>query len=121
MGRPYKRITEQVFNGVKAMLKGGALQKDAAEWAGVSANTVNRIAKAESYDSYLGYAYANGRNAYPETRLQDDRQKGGTLSANYQLNRIYEMLKKQNETLVLISNKVAFIVDELCGTVKKDG
>ena len=38
---------------------------------------------------------------------------GGTVSANYQMNRVCELLKEQNETLKLISNKLAFIVDEL--------
>ncbi|MBO5959317.1 MAG: hypothetical protein J6Q65_04260, partial [Lentisphaeria bacterium] len=51
----------------------------------------------------------------PEPILTDLRMQGGTISANYQINRMYELLKKQTETLTLISNKLAFIVCELGG------
>ena len=35
------------------------------------------------------------------------------ICSNYQMNRIIELLKSQNELLALLSNKLAFIVDEL--------
>ena len=49
----------------------------------------------------------------PEATETALKQPGGTLSAGYQINRIVELLKAQNETLTILSNKVAFIVDEL--------
>jgi uncharacterized membrane protein YjjP (DUF1212 family) len=117
--RPYKRITETVFKSVKLMLKGGATQQEVAEYAGISVNTVYRISKAVDYEDYTTVVYHNGRNTYPESRLQDDKQTGGTLSANYQINRIYDLMKRQTEFLALISNKLSFVVEELTG--KKDG
>ena len=45
--------------------------------------------------------------------LTDMQMKGGALSANYQMNRMYDAVKQLNETMTLISNKLAFIVEEL--------
>ena len=116
MARPYTKITEQVFNAVKVMLKGGATQKEAAEYLRISYQTVNRIARSETFQEYVNMVYADGKNRYTRTdTVTDDKQKGGTLSANYQINRIYEQLKTLNETMTIISNKLAFIVDELTG------
>lgn len=114
MGRPYKRITEQVFNGVKAMLKGGASQKEAAGYAGVCVNTVYRIQKAASYDEYLGYAYANGRNAYPAENPHNKQETKQTVivQATWQMT---QEMQNTNKLLEQISNKLAFIIDELCG------
>jgi hypothetical protein len=110
-----------MFNAIKTLLKGGATQGEAASYMGISGNTVNRIAKAETFEEYTNIAYANGcgKGVPKGGLLTDDKQSGGTISANYQINRIYELLKTQNETLTIISNKLAFIVDELCGTAKK--
>lgn len=122
--RPYKRITENVFNGVKLMLKGGASQKNAADYAGISTNTVNRIAKSADYDAYCNYAYANGRNAYPGSReaMQEDaKPKTETVVRVEATHYMMVEMQKANEMLKMISAKLAFIVDELCGTGKKEG
>ena len=116
------RITENIYNAVKLILRGGAKTKQAAEAMGISVNTVHRINKTESYQEYVNLAYMNGSAWYreqekqdkkPEEKIEPLKQAGGQLSSGYQLNRIYEALKEQNELLKLLSNKVAFIVDEL--------
>ena len=119
------RITENIYNAVKLILRGGAKTKEAAEAMGISVNTVHRIGKANSYDEYVNMAYMNGSARYREQEKKEKeerqekpqaeplKQQGGTLSAGYQMNRIYELLKQQNEILTMLSNKVAFIVDEL--------
>ena len=115
MARQYTKITPQVFNAVKTLLKGGATQGEAANYMGISGNTVNRIAKAETFEEYTNIAYANGcgKGVPKGGLLTDDKQKGGTISANYQMNRMYELLKQINETLTIMSNKLCFVVDEL--------
>ena len=113
------RITENIYNAVKLILKGGAKTTEAAEAMGISVNSVHRIRKAESYADYVNFAYMNGSNRYrkaqeePKEEKEELKQPGGTLSSAYQMNRIYEALKEQTELLKLLSNKVAFIVDEL--------
>lgn len=119
------RITENIYNAVKLILRGGAKTKEAAEAMGISVNSVHRIDKANSYDEYVNMAYMNGSARYreQEKKEKEERQEkphgeplklpGGQLSSGYQINRIYELLKEQNEILKLLSNKVAFVVDEL--------
>ena len=76
MARPYTRITPQVFSAVKTLLKGGATQGEAAQYMGISGNTVNRIARAESYEEYTNIAYANGcgKGVPKGGLLTDDRR-----------------------------------------------
>ena len=114
------RITENIYNAVKLILKGGAKASEAAEAMGISLNSVHRIKKSESYVDYVNFAYMNGSNRYrskeqeaPKEEKADLKQPGGTLSSAYQMNRMCEALKEQTELLKLLSNKVAFIVDEL--------
>ena len=123
-----KRITESIYNAVKMILKGGATAQETADAMGISVNSVYRINKSGTYAEYVNLAYMNGSARYREATKQEAeqeteqkaeeiveplKQQGGTLSAGYQFNRIYEALKEQNEILRLLSNKVAFIVDEL--------
>lgn len=123
-----KRITENIYNAVKMILKGGATAQETAKAMGISTNSVYRINKCGTYEEYVNLAHMNGSARYREGTKQETEQKteqkaeaiaepvkqqGGTLSAGYQLNRIYDALKEQNEILRSLSNKVAFIVDEL--------
>lgn len=119
------RITENIYNAVKLILRGGAKMTEAAEAMGISVNSVHRINKANSYNEYVNMAYMNGSARYREQEKKEKEEQqetpqaetlklpGGQLSSGYQLNRIYEALKEQNELLKLLSNKVAYIVDEL--------
>ena len=120
----YNRITESKYNTVKILLRGGASIKEAAEYMSISEVTVYTIKNAETYTEYENIVaakrYSRKKNVeaakpeQPETPvISDDKQKGGTLSANYQINRIYEVLKHLDETMTLVSNKLGYIVDEL--------
>lgn len=123
-----KRITENIYNAVKMILKGGATAQETADAMGISTNSVYRINKSGTYSEYVNLAYMNGSARYRATTKEETepkaepkaepiaeplKQQGGTLSTGYQMNRIFEALKEQNEILRLLSNKVAFIVDEL--------
>ena len=113
----WNRLTENQFSAIKTLLKGGASQAEAAQYMKVSPNTAFWVNKAETFEEYtnmMAERHLSRKQAHkPEPALQDDKQKGGTLSANYQMNRVIELLKAQNDLLTQISNKLAFIVEQL--------
>ena len=114
-------MTEQAFKAIKLMQKGGATVKDILEYYAVSVDTLRRIRRVDTFAEYI--ANQRAHNAPKKQEKKEERQEkpqgeplklpGGQLSSGYQMNRIYEALKEQNEILKLLSNKVAFIVDEL--------
>ena len=124
----WNKLTVRQFSAIKTLLKGGATQAEAAEYMHVSPNTAFWVNKAETYEEYLNMQAERvlgkkkqvaaikakeTKENQPEATETALKQPGGTLSAGYQINRIVELLKAQNETLTILSNKVAFIVDEL--------
>lgn len=117
----FNKITRNQYNATKILLNGGASVAEAAEYMGVSIRTVYNIRSTQDYDEFclsteekkLEQRARQAKQKEPEKVVTDDKQKGGTLSANYQINRIYEQLKAQNELLTIISNKLAFIVESL--------
>lgn len=115
----YNKITESKFNAIKMLLKGGATAHEAAEFMKVSSVTVYAIKKAETFADYISYSTAKALERGKQIAqkkaqtVTDDKQPGGTLSANYQLNRLFEQMKAQTELLKLISEKMAFIVEQL--------
>ena len=126
----YNKITEKQYDAIKILLKGGASQLEAAEYMHVSSNTAWRIANTEDYAEYQQIlaqktlAYKKKMAAFHAKEVEqkqeqakppvvEDITKVSGMVGNYQMNRVIELLKAQNETLTLISNKLAFIVDEL--------
>lgn len=111
------RITEKTFLAVKNILKGGASVSQTAEIMDVSTQTVYRIRVSESYGEYVNNQRRNGAARYKkpdeESPTKELKLTGGTLSESYQMNRIYEQQKQTNELLKLISDKLAYIVQQL--------
>ena len=96
------------------------------EYLKISATTVQRIRKAESLEEYKSMTYVAVRAARagekkepepePAPQVQEvihKHEQSVTLVANHYM---AEELRKQTQLLTLISNKLAFIVDELTGT-----
>lgn len=120
-----KKITKEIYTAVKFMLKGIASASEIAACLGISTNSVNRIRNAETFDEYVENARYGGsaryraeaKNQQKEAEtvkpVEDLKQPGGTLSGNYQINRIFEQQKQTNELLKLISDKLAYIVQQL--------
>ena len=110
-------ITPQLFNAVKTLLAGGATQTEAAEYMGLSRPTVQRIAVSEDLEEYKSITYEKTAHYYASKNHKKEEppqeQKPNLLAGNYTLNRLYELMKEQNELLKCISNKLAFVVDEL--------
>lgn len=120
MGK-YIKINEKIFRAVKQLTEGGATIQECADYFMVSHATVSRIRSAQTYEEYrhmvqiacLENKKRNTQKKEEKPEIKDEKQPGGTLSANYQMNRLYEQMKAQTELLKLISEKMAFIVEQL--------
>ena len=122
------KITENIYNAVKLILKGGSSTKEAAQVMGISTNSVLRIEKAASYADYLETAYQNGSARYkkpepepakpeaPAVQVVEHRQNVTIQATHY----MQKELEKTNELLTLISSKLACIIDDLYGVKAKE-
>lgn len=141
----WNKLTENQFNAIKILLKGGATQQEAAEYMQIHVNTVNFINKAETFEEYqhiqaerqlsrnrqvaamkardAAQAAANvgavpaSTLAQPAEVVKEVRQTVTVQSTHYMM----QEMQKTNELLKQISAKLAFIVEDLYGTGKKDG
>lgn len=125
-----RKVTESTFRHAKLLLKAGETQKGVAEYLGISKWTAGLIDRSDSFDEYknnIAALYSKSKEKTvkkepekePEIKVEDLKLPGGTMSGNYQLNRIFEQLKNLNETMTLISKKLTFIVEDLYGTEEK--
>ena len=119
--KPYAKITPESFATVKFLLKNRSNDQkiiDIAKLMGCSDVTIWRISKAEKYEDYKK-AMTNEKANKPEKESEEKPQKTPQIAkpifqtTTYQTNRIIELLTNQNELLRGISNKLAFIVEEL--------
>ena len=134
--RNFKAITEKMYKAVKILLNGGASVKEAADYMNLSTSSVYSIRNTENYEEFLHISRANQaersakaaaainakqkteQKAESEPQVVEHRQTVQITATHYMM----EEMKKTNEYLKTISAKLAFIVDELCGTAtKKEG
>ena len=122
----YNKVTVGKFMAIKALLKDGATVKEVMEYLQVSEPVVYGCKKVDTYEDYVNARTvrelerkqvaaikAKEKEQAGKPAITDDKQKGGTISANYQINRIYDILRQINETMTIMSNKLGFVVDEL--------
>ena len=121
-----------MFNACKTLFKGGANASEVAEYMKIGRTTAGIIRKAEDYEEYRAMMYEQSGSRIrqvaaikakeaekkeadkppePVTQIVEHRQTVTVQATHYMM----EEMKKTNEMLTLISNKLAFIVDELCG------
>ena len=128
------RVTQGIFNAVKTLQKGGATNKECADYMHISSATVSMIRNSEDYTEYknkmveLSASHrekrkmesdANGKGiAQPknvdqiptgEGKIVEHRQTVTIQATHY----MEQELRKTNELLTQISAKLAFFVDEL--------
>lgn len=133
-----KTLLKQEFDTAKLLLSKGMRNIDCAKTLDISAATVGRIKEAKDWNSYLAIKkrmseYQKERyNAkktaktvtiekkvpepvvkVAETAQTNIRYKPDPMANNYQIHRLLEELKLQNEYLKQISAKLAFLVEEL--------
>ena len=121
----YKQMTQSRFNCAKRLIQSGATVEEICDYMAMGSSTVARIRAAESLEEYKNMTYVAVRAARasekekepePAPQVQEvihKHEQSVTLVANHYM---AEELRKQTELLTLISNKLAFIVDELTGT-----
>ena len=131
------KVTLNIYNAVKIMLKAGATNKEIAQYMGLSATTIGYIKASESYEEYKQIAYeSSGRykkmmkaikakeaeekkneQTKEESPVKEEttpqvveHRQTVTLVANHYM---AEEMKKQTELLTLINNKLTLIAEDL--------
>lgn len=128
------KVTEELFNMVKIMTKGGATLAQTAKAFGISSVTVTYIRRANTYAEYKEIMLsASGGHKAKVKREAEEKEKEATapkeepkeheathetaqkpstimLVANQY---IAEQLKKQTELLTLINNKLTLVAEDL--------
>lgn len=111
----YNKITQTKFDAVKMLQKGGASVKEISKYLDLSEGTVYYIRQAESLEEYQAIIESKRNPPKPQSEPPQVRQTVTIQATHY----MQEEMRKTNELLTLISNKLAYIVDELCGTAQK--
>lgn len=133
-----KTMDDKTFNCVKIMLMAKAPYAEIEKYLGVSKATIGRISGCESFEEYRQMMTA-AAIAYKQKKEQEKAQEklqeqpeekpeeqpeakpeqpekvvryNVTIQATHYME---EQQKRTNELLTLISNKLAFIVEELTG------
>lgn len=131
-------VDKRMFDCIKMLLENGASYEECATFMKVGLSTVGRIKAAETFEEYrqqmnvAALKYRQNKKAKleekasseavvveekpkePQPQVVEHRQ-----SVTIQATHYMEMeLKKHTELLTLISNKLAYIVEELAGPVE---
>lgn len=127
-----KKVNEKLFKAVKAMTASGSSIEDIAEVAKIAPATVSRIRKALDLEDYYDDMATVARRNYERRKARREQTTCVVQEVQVEKHSInptvvrveathymMEEMRKTNELLTLISNKLAFIVDELCGTARK--
>ena len=134
-----KKVTKKVFEAVKILLESGTPVKEICKYLKLSDGTVYVLKGCEKYEDYEQYvaeklAKSNAARAVkmrqaqeqkneapaetkaeapakvePPVQVVEHRQTVQITATHYMM----EELKKQNELLAIISNKLAYIVEQL--------
>lgn len=130
------KITKGIFDAAKLLMENGANNTEVSKYLKVSMDVVSMFRKSETYEDYqtamFEYSQKMRKRAAaikaketpkeeppqivaPPPQIVEHRQTV-TVQATWQMT---QEMQKTNELLRQISNKLAYIVDELCG-VKTD-
>ena len=109
-----QKITQESFDDAKIMLKYGMTQREVAKRIGVCENTIYFVNKSDNYTEFQKYRHDR------RISKKEEPEEGKVIKHNYNVtiqatHYMEEQQKKTNELLTLISNKLAFIVEELSG------
>ena len=124
------KVDQKMFNAIKLMLAGGAKNVECCEYMKLSASTVKMIKAADTFEEYRNMIAAIAyKSKHPKPHEQEkkpeqkpepqviEHRQTVTVQATWQMT---QEMRKTNELLESISKKLAFIVDELIGTPKKE-
>ena len=118
-------ITEKLFKAIKQLTEGGATIPEIAEYFKISSTSVSRCRAAETYEeykhnaqvAYLAYRDKSAKKTPEKTeepkeehvKVVEHKQTVTIQATHFMM----QELQKTNETLDLISRKLAYIVDQL--------
>ena len=123
------KVTEEIFNTVKYMTKGGASIKQCCTATGLSNATMTYIRRAETFDEYKDIIYKTSdgykkkmkelmkenKPEEPEKEAVTNEPKSVPQQSIVMVANQYmaEQLAKQTELLTLINNKLTLIAEDL--------
>lgn len=109
-------LNEENYNSIIFMMRGGAPDDVIMKSKGINANTLDRVKRSNGdYSTYKRLhgeevLKPNARNAKKSGEQVVRHEQSVTIIANHYM---AEELKKQTELLTLISNKLAYIMENL--------
>lgn len=132
-----KKVTKSKFDAIKILIQGGAKAAEIGKFLDLHENTVYAVKKCETYEEYEQFiaekvAKRNAARAIKMRQAEEKKEQekpvepvqaaepvqpqviehrqSVTIVANHYM---AEQLQKQTELLTLISNKLAYIVEQL--------
>ena len=100
-----EKVTPEIYEEIKILLKYGMLQKDIAEKVGISKQTISIINNTKTQEEYRNYANEHLGKLQEKKGL--NTEKAGEF---YRFNQIIGTLREQNKILLRIaeaSEKIA--------------
>lgn len=146
-----KNIDRKMFDCIKILLNGKASYTEIQDFTNVGRTTISRIAHCENWEDYqqqmaamraAWHCRVSEKKAEEKAvadRAKEEKEKAAKAAAEAAKAvpasslvppagqmvtvpyRVYEMMTKQIELLTGISNKLAFIVDDLTGVASPKG
>ena len=117
-------LTFQKYNAIRILLESKETIENIVAAFGVKEETVKLVKRCDTYEQYKS-EFNTVKFIGKQKRKEMLQKQGDSSGMNISQIKIeathymMEELQKMNKTLVLISNKIAFIVDELVGTKKE--
>lgn len=126
------KVTLEVYNTVKTLLNNGLTGANIARMLKLSTATVSYVKNSVSHDDYRAQVVEHSAKKRHNASKAEKPQGNNPHTAAPQVmnptvvrieatHYMMQEMQKTNELLTLISRKLAFIVDELCGTKAKEG
>lgn len=112
------KVTEDVFKAVKQLQKGGATIEESAGYFDIAHATISRIRACATYDAYMHSRKKEKQSNETNTAgviAEISKPVNPTVVRVEATHYMMQEMQKTNELLKAISNKLAFIVEELTG------
>lgn len=115
------RMDEKTFGTIKKLLGAGMTRQEITDITGVNRMNISIVKQSRDLEEYKAIVNEKTRKVKEaketspggEPIAEDLKLPGGKLSGAYTTNRIITLLEKNNELLTLLSEKLAFIVEQL--------
>ena len=132
----YNKVTKEKYDVIKILLKGGATVQEAADFIKLSTATIYTVRMSDSFEEYEQVAAQKALDRKrriaamkakeyekkedkpedkPEVKQEEPKPVSPTVVKIEATHYMMQEMQRTNELLKLISNKLAFIVDELTG------